>query len=264
MLSNLSFSGLSALERQNLLACWSHQWHRQYFLAVAWQTQRHLDTVIRRGEALAFRRTSGAIHFVDGDFSFIEELLEIGPVLLHEEALLHATKGKDLGPDIHIEETSLLMQRSPNTGAGCAAVMCDQLNLSAAVERYERIDLQKVDLIKEIHPLYKRFMKGSLSLSDFIAVYQQGAYGVAIYDQGQPVAIGHIGFLNQKEAFVFGILVIPDYRGRGYGRAIMEALHHEADSRKWTLGLLTDNPVAVSLYTSVGYRMAGKMLRLKA
>jgi ribosomal protein S18 acetylase RimI-like enzyme len=56
-----------------------------------------------------------------------------------------------------------------------------------------------------------------------------------------------------------GIAIHPEVRGRGYGRALMRALHNAASDRgaeRILLKVYTDNHAAVSLYRSLGYQFS--------
>ena len=63
------------------------------------------------------------------------------------------------------------------------------------------------------------------------------------------------------ESHITNVAVHPDFRGRGYGRKLMEqlintALLHKADSM--TLEVRISNTVAQNLYTSIGFEVAGR------
>jgi len=63
--------------------------------------------------------------------------------------------------------------------------------------------------------------------------------------------------LENGWAGIFDVMVRREWRGHGLGRAIMRAALAEAAStgaRRSYLQVLDDNPVAVSLYQSLGYR----------
>jgi ribosomal-protein-alanine N-acetyltransferase len=56
-----------------------------------------------------------------------------------------------------------------------------------------------------------------------------------------------------------GIAIHPEVRGRGYGRALMQALHKAASDRgakRILLKVYKDNEPAVRLYRSFGYRFS--------
>lgn len=59
------------------------------------------------------------------------------------------------------------------------------------------------------------------------------------------------------DAFLYGLVVAPRWRGRGVGRAMVEAIIGEASRRgahRLGLEVETDNDVAIGLYTSRGFQ----------
>ncbi len=83
--------------------------------------------------------------------------------------------------------------------------------------------------------------------------------GAIVTDAGE--AVGVVWFAPQREigvgaAFIYDIVIDEDQRGRGYGRAAMEALEPLARSLGYDrigLHVFGHNAVARSLYQSVGY-----------
>lgn len=73
---------------------------------------------------------------------------------------------------------------------------------------------------------------------------------------GHIVACGAVHRLASGTAHLSGILVAPDLRGRGLGRAVTTALTREVVTREGacTLGVYADNTAARALYRDVGYR----------
>jgi ribosomal protein S18 acetylase RimI-like enzyme len=58
-------------------------------------------------------------------------------------------------------------------------------------------------------------------------------------------------------------VVHPDYRGKGVGRALLEAAVREAERRKWSqVSVLTDpdNDRAIGMYTEAGFKRSGMTL----
>lgn len=80
---------------------------------------------------------------------------------------------------------------------------------------------------------------------------------------GQPVAgyagIAVLGPAGAPECEVHTIAVAPEHRGRGGGRALLAALLDVADAvaAPVFLEVRTDNTVALALYRSVGFTVAG-------
>lgn len=62
------------------------------------------------------------------------------------------------------------------------------------------------------------------------------------------------------ESYIDNIAVFPEYRGRGVGRAVTQALiekAREADGVFITLEVRASNVPAIALYTSLGFEKAG-------
>ncbi len=83
-------------------------------------------------------------------------------------------------------------------------------------------------------------------------------YYVAALDD---VYIGKIDVsFEAHEAFIYGFGVLPEYRGRGYGRQILARTVQNivaAGRHHITLEVMTENKNALSLYQSCGFRETG-------
>ena len=73
-----------------------------------------------------------------------------------------------------------------------------------------------------------------------------------IFDSGKLAAIGRTSFAKDW-AVLSRIWVDENFRGKGYGRKILQALEAESDGRKLALQVSTTNSNAISLYKSAGY-----------
>jgi GNAT superfamily N-acetyltransferase len=92
-------------------------------------------------------------------------------------------------------------------------------------------------------------------------------------DAGQPVgwAFAHdeIGELfvveaERRHGYLAEIFVVPEARGRGLGRALMEgceAWARKRGHRLLTIGVLAKNPSAIRAYEGAGYTPYGIMMR---
>ncbi len=247
MFSKHSFNLLKENEKNAIFNEFKDQWHLHYFLDIAWLTKRHIHQISRSDNSLVLRRTSGAGHWIKGDAQFFLQQLSEGPLLLHESLI---PEGLDLA-EIQCKPTSYLMEASYNTYS------TESLSLLGKIVHLKDLDHQSV------HHLYKTHMGGSLSVSDFIQLERLGSYSVGYAINNDIVAVGHVGISHNGCAFVYGILVHPDYRGSGLGKCIMLALHREAHARGWNLFLLTDNPIAIQLYSGLGYKLKGQMLKVE-
>jgi GNAT superfamily N-acetyltransferase len=77
---------------------------------------------------------------------------------------------------------------------------------------------------------------------------------IALRD-GSLVGLANLG-LRGPDAWVGGVGVVPAERRRGIGRALMEALHSEAETRgveRVWLEVIVENTQAVTLYERLGY-----------
>jgi ribosomal protein S18 acetylase RimI-like enzyme len=83
------------------------------------------------------------------------------------------------------------------------------------------------------------------------------AVGCVLLLRGLSTAVG--GDVCWLEDFV----VHPDHRGKGVGRALLEAAVREAERRKWSqVSVLTDpdNDRAIGMYTEAGFKRSGMSL----
>lgn len=78
----------------------------------------------------------------------------------------------------------------------------------------------------------------------------------AILIDGEPAATGK-GILLNDLLYVTDIGTIPSFRKRGFGAAIMRALHLTAKKRGATYSILSATQMAAALYRSLGYRDVG-------
>jgi ribosomal protein S18 acetylase RimI-like enzyme len=71
-------------------------------------------------------------------------------------------------------------------------------------------------------------------------------------------SVGHIGVVTSAtEAYIRAVGIIPEWRGRGYGRQLLAAMVQKllADGfQHFSLDVATDNRNALSLYQSCGFR----------
>lgn len=83
-------------------------------------------------------------------------------------------------------------------------------------------------------------------------------YWLGIRDRDRLAAVGAIHLTPAGAPHLTGIAVNPDFRGRGMGLAVTAALTNWAIQRYGvaTLGVMTANARAVSLYRGIGYVVA--------
>jgi len=84
--------------------------------------------------------------------------------------------------------------------------------------------------------------------------------GMVCRADGKIVAYGGM-LCVVDEGQITNVATLPEYRGQGYGRAIVEALKKHAKSNKIdviTLEVRESNRPAISLYTSLDFKVTGK------
>lgn len=77
---------------------------------------------------------------------------------------------------------------------------------------------------------------------------------LTLTENDEVVAIGRVGFVKDW-AVLSRIWVAPNWRGKGYGRIILNALESIAGDRKLALQVSIDNLTAINLYSAAGYQI---------
>ena len=83
----------------------------------------------------------------------------------------------------------------------------------------------------------------------------------------EPVGIGWIEVREHPSgtsAYVFDVEVAEQHRGRGLGRALMEALHdaaRELGATSISLNVFGQNTTAIRLYDSLGYAVTSQQMK---
>jgi ribosomal protein S18 acetylase RimI-like enzyme len=109
-------------------------------------------------------------------------------------------------------------------------------------------------------PELQRYVEGFSRPGDFGIVAEEGAkpLGAAWWRYFQAGAPGY-GFVDESTPEV-SAAVLPAYRGRGVGTALLRALEHEAREqgiKRLSLSVEGDNPAA-ALYKRLGFRPVGR------
>lgn len=85
------------------------------------------------------------------------------------------------------------------------------------------------------------------------------ADSVAMLEGGRLIAFGQVLYMDGVRAHLARIIVAPDRRGCGHGRALVDELLRRAQRQGYGLVSLyvdRDNPRALSLYAGFGFRQA--------
>lgn len=72
--------------------------------------------------------------------------------------------------------------------------------------------------------------------------------------------VGRLRVVRGDEIYIGGMQILPEYRGRGLGTAILESLVEESKetSKPIRLEVFHDNPKAFALYENVGFKVVGE------
>jgi GNAT superfamily N-acetyltransferase len=111
-------------------------------------------------------------------------------------------------------------------------------------------------MVAELVPLYGRIDgpdAPTATPEDFAAPH--GTF-IVLFDSGGPVAGGGVKRLDEQVGEIKRMYVVPQARGRGHGRTLLEALEHEARQLGYThvrLDTGIQQPNAQALYESAGY-----------
>lgn len=73
------------------------------------------------------------------------------------------------------------------------------------------------------------------------------------------------GIKERHRGFVYGVFVVPEERGKGAGKALMQELiamaMHQEELEQLNLAVVTTNQAAIRLYLSLGFEIYGTVPR---
>jgi len=111
-------------------------------------------------------------------------------------------------------------------------------------------------------PVVLDFCKNTFSWGDYIAdVWDswilQGNLFVAV-EGDVPIGLYHLVFTDNRQAWIEGIRIHPNYRRKGYGRRIIS--HCESITKSTTIRMIieSENISSINLAQSIGYRVEDK------
>lgn len=152
------------------------------------------------------------------------------------------------------------------TAAGCSMVKLEYLDdadfdayLKAGIENYANEKIAagtwtKEGSLEKARAAYARLLPDGRKTKD------QHLFSIIDEATSQKVGIVWLGVNLHSEdvsgAFIWDIIVFPEFRGRGYGKGAMIALDakaRELGESKITLHVFGHNTTAIQLYGKVGY-----------
>ena len=76
---------------------------------------------------------------------------------------------------------------------------------------------------------------------------------IVLTDDGFPVATCRFYALDWASAMIGRVVVLPEYRGRGLGKRVMQEAESWLSDLGYTLAVLESRDVAVGFYRGIGY-----------
>lgn len=111
----------------------------------------------------------------------------------------------------------------------------------------------------------KGYLQRHIAADDFVAMgVMEGRELASVAFMSVTEMPPSVSVPNGKSGTVFNVLTYPEYRGRGYARAVMEALVVEARSRGLSVMDLHATKAGMPLYEKLGFgHVPYKAMRLK-
>jgi len=254
---------------QELLSYVEGSWSQHYFMILGLLTKRHIEDVVidkKDGEYdwLLAMRSSRKAHFSSRvNYALLESSFDlkallksnrVKSILCYETELSYLLKF--LGGTTY-EQTSYVMTRTSK--------LCQSHEDQTLTTRREEADFCMLSLedLNEVIDLYRNYMPGNISEQDMIKLHQLGAKAYGIKRDNRLIAVAQVGLFNKNEAYVFGVLTVPEMRRKGLSMDLMRLLVVDADKMGITLHLLTNNPSAVSLYQKLSFEIKGSMYEVQ-
>ena len=86
---------------------------------------------------------------------------------------------------------------------------------------------------------------------------------IAITENDELLAYGHLSKLDINEYRVSQIVVNPDYQGQGISKVLLERLMNEAKTRGARKIRLSAQETVIGLYESIGFKQVGELYTVK-
>lgn len=102
-------------------------------------------------------------------------------------------------------------------------------------------------------PEFKRLMN-----EESIKVYINYGYTYTVIDKGQIIAVAICNSINNRMATINSIATLPEYRQKGYGTKLLSYLCYKIFEYSQSVSVCYDNPSAIHVYETVGFKNIGK------
>ena len=164
------------------------------------------------------------------------------------------------------EIDSTYMSRCDAVGGDAENSLCE--TDGPMIRLLEKEDVpEAIDLLSSIGEFAKTYKKDDLDeqIRRMAEEMERGSKAaVGLFLDGRMVSVASTSAENSESAMVVGVATIPEYRGKGYASAVVQALCRDCFKRgKKYLCLFYDNPVAGRIYNRIGFKELGEygMLR---
>ena len=156
--------------------------------------------------------------------------------------------------------------------------MSDHIRIANATERDVRVILRLISALAEYEKLAHEVVATEASIHDTFFGANRSAEAILAYAGEQPVGFAvwfynYSTFLGRPGLYLEDLFVLPEWRGRGVGRALLHHLARVAVERgcgRMEWAVLDWNEPAIRFYRSLGaspmdewtvYRLTGDALR---
>lgn len=102
-------------------------------------------------------------------------------------------------------------------------------------------------------PEFKRLMN-----EESVKVYINYGYTYMAIENGQIIAIAICNSINNRMATINSIATLPNYRHKGYGTKLLSYICYKIFEYSQSISVCYDNPSAINMYNSVGFKNIGK------
>ena len=144
--------------------------------------------------------------------------------------------------------------------SGLKTTIAFQVNLAINMEQIEICKMQPLD-VSAVCEIERACFSMPFKENDFLE-YLENPLWTLLVARNNGVAVGYISYMViGAEADLVNIAVLPDFRGKRLGQALLNALITDANSRGIEcihLEVRKSNEVAINLYTKLGFEVVGE------